>query len=256
MIDKKYLELINKDIDKVISEEEKKALLKFIGENPDAGKLYDEYNRTDQMLSKLPEREPSPELESRIISSIDFNRYNPKSKPLSVFSGFIPALKSKWTFSFSFGLAAGIIILAVILSVTNLVRTSVEKDIYGTIGITSTEVSRSFSSESPDYSFKIDLLKVKANDNENHFAFNVDINPPEEYVLELNYNPENVTFENLSSVKFKKINLESTSGKIRIFPSSTSRFSIMLSLKDPREEIGVNLLKGDKYIFNRRISLL
>ena len=255
MIDKKYLELINKDIDKIISADEKKALLKFLGENPDAGNLYNELTKTGQMLNHLPDREPSPDLQSRILMSIDHNRYSPKNNPLAVFGDFISALKTKWAFSFSFGLAAGIVLLAVILSVTSLVRTSIEKDIYGTIGITSAEVLRSFSSDSPDNFFKIDLLKVRASDDDNHFAFNVDITPPEEYILELNYNPENVIFENLSSVKFEKINLESTSGKIRIYPSATSRFSVMIALKNTGEEIGINLLKGEKSVLDRKVSL-
>lgn len=256
MIDKKYLGLINKDLDNIISEREKKALQKFLGENPDARNYYDNIKKTEELLDSIHEREPSAELEYKILNSIDYNRYASKSKRMHLFDIILSALKAKWAFSFSFGIVAGIILLALILSITSRVNTSLEEDVYGTIGITSTEVSRSISAETPDYSFKIDVLKVKAKDEQNHFAFNVDLTASDDYILEMNYNAGNVLFENLSSVNSEKINFESSPGIIRIHPSKSNRFSLMLAVKNSPEEISIHLYRGNENILNRSISLM
>ncbi|MEE9429918.1 MAG: hypothetical protein V3V16_02690, partial [Melioribacteraceae bacterium] len=62
MIKPKYIELINKDIDKIVSTSEKKILEKYLSQNEEAKILHKELLRTEELLDTLPETEPSENL--------------------------------------------------------------------------------------------------------------------------------------------------------------------------------------------------
>lgn len=62
---KKYIELMNKDIDKTITFSEKEELNQYLTENPDANLLYNELLKTENLLDKIPEGEPSINLKRR-----------------------------------------------------------------------------------------------------------------------------------------------------------------------------------------------
>ena len=78
MIDQKYLELINKDIDDTISAPEKEVLDEYLKINPEAYSMHQELMEMDKLLDKLPDNDPSDSLKARILNSIDFNRYTIK----------------------------------------------------------------------------------------------------------------------------------------------------------------------------------
>ncbi|MCB9250085.1 MAG: hypothetical protein H6613_16825 [Ignavibacteriales bacterium] len=62
MIQPEYIELINKDIDKIISASEKKILDKYLKENEEAKILHKELLRTEELLDTIPENVASENL--------------------------------------------------------------------------------------------------------------------------------------------------------------------------------------------------
>ncbi|MCB0753910.1 MAG: hypothetical protein KDC52_20735, partial [Ignavibacteriae bacterium] len=78
MIQPEYIELMNKDIDKIISASEKKKLDKYLKENEEAKILHKELLRTEELLDTIPENVASENLKKRILNSIDYNMYQPK----------------------------------------------------------------------------------------------------------------------------------------------------------------------------------
>jgi hypothetical protein len=259
MKNKKYADLINKDIDKIISIEEKEALMKFLGENPDAENLYKELHETNELLNNLTDREPSEDLKEKILNVIDFNLYKVRKEKMSFFEiieNFISQVKTRWSFSFSLGLAAGIVLLFIALSLTDIFKSSGEEYVYGTIGISSAELINSIDVETEDISGKIDLVKGSGSNNKKHFIFNIDIKSATTFLFQMQYDPENMRIENLSSESLAPVNFENKEGELRVSVSGNKRFSIITSPANAASEnIKVSIIKDNESIFSKSIVI-
>ena len=75
MIDRKYIELINYEIDGIITPEQRSQLQEYLLKNPKAKKLYQELTATNSMVNSMPEIEPTENLKKRVLNSINFNKY-------------------------------------------------------------------------------------------------------------------------------------------------------------------------------------
>jgi hypothetical protein len=157
MIDKKYLDLIHKDIDKKISDDEKVLLDDYLKSNTEAFTLHRELSETEELLDKLPNADPSVSLKQRILNSIDFNRYAHREK--RSIAGFIAAAfngpRRKLTSSFAFGMVVGIILIATIFYASYFNNPSELNNVYGTIGLSESEVFESVPVNSMDIVGKI-----------------------------------------------------------------------------------------------------
>src|ERR1039457_7000151 len=106
MVDQKYFELINKEIDNTISASEKELLDRYLKSNPEACVMSQELAETEKLLDKMPDKDPSVSLKQRILNSIDFDRYGYKKKRsiAGYFSAAFSGPRKKLTTSFAFGL--------------------------------------------------------------------------------------------------------------------------------------------------------
>jgi len=107
MIETEIIELINYDIDGVITPKQKSLLHKFLRDNPEAEKLYTQLIATNMRLTEIPQLEPTENLKKRIMNSINFDQYSVESKTawitnLNIDWVFHP--KSKLAFAFVLGM--------------------------------------------------------------------------------------------------------------------------------------------------------
>jgi hypothetical protein len=139
MNEEKFIDLINKEIDGIISTQEKKSLLHYLEENPEAKQKYFNLTRSIKHLDKLHDVEPPEELKSRIMNSIDFNRYTAKQKkkPKIKFPllDFLITPKPKLAYAFAFGTVFGFLVYSIF--VANLIQSDrIEpSDITGTMAV-------------------------------------------------------------------------------------------------------------------------
>ncbi len=138
-IDEHYIELINKEIDGLITSKEKVELSTYLQKNPEVIKLYEELRRTAELLEQTPEFEPSPNLKKRIINSLDFNRYLTTTTKSTHLKNWISRLfttpKTRLAYVFATGIILGFFIhLLFFTDQTNQLALR-EKDLYGTMGI-------------------------------------------------------------------------------------------------------------------------
>ncbi len=138
MIDKKYIELINKEIDGVITKVEQERLHSYLSTNPEAQNFYDELHQTSELLSKIPKLEPSPHIKTYVMNSIDLKRYVKAKKPFR-FKSFVPNLLTKpipkLAYAFALGILVGILVYSVLLENVISKRGLEVTDFYGTIGV-------------------------------------------------------------------------------------------------------------------------
>ncbi|MDZ7291755.1 MAG: hypothetical protein ONB44_16085 [candidate division KSB1 bacterium] len=138
MIEEKYIELINREIDGVNSPQDTAKLRDYLAQNAEAKQLYDELVATANLLQAV---EPSPNLKKRVMSSIRPDRYAVKERTFSwgsirnVAQAFFgaPAPQLKYAYAFAFGLMAGVCIYALLSSTSNQQASLDMRDLTGTM---------------------------------------------------------------------------------------------------------------------------
>ena len=123
MIEQKYLELINREIDGETSQKEHEKLQEYLSENPEANDLYDDLRSLARSLSQVEEVEPSPNLKKRVLNSLPFKKRvaNEKWGFLKLLSGKPVVARRQVFIAYAFlaGLVLGIAIYSLIQGGSN-----------------------------------------------------------------------------------------------------------------------------------------
>ena len=109
MTRKKYMALINKEIDGIITQKEKDKLHSYLTINLEAKTFYNQLLHTCNLLNKVVKVEPSPNMKKTIMNSIDVNRY-PIQKRKATFKSSSSKLFSKINPRVAYAFVSGIII--------------------------------------------------------------------------------------------------------------------------------------------------
>ena len=250
MIDEKYIELINKDIDKEITQKEKDLLESYLKSNPEAQNLYDELVSSESLLDKLPDNDPSVNLKKQILNSIDKDRYSPVKKE-STFSNFIHQTlfqtKYKIAFTFTLGLLAGLLIFSLFFSN----QTTENNNIYGTVGINS-EVIKSIPVEASNIGGKLDIKWIN-----NNLGLDFSLNSPEQYNLALKFNPDKTKFDNISFYGKNKIKLDSEEDMLKLSESGNHNYMLLFSLeREMTVNFNLQISRGGNLIFEKDIVVI
>lgn len=252
MVETKYLELIHKDIDKTISQGEKKILEEYLEINFEARELHKELLRTEELLDQLPEREPSLNLKKRILNSIDYDRYSNKKKK-TLFSEYFGRIVSgssrKIAISFGLVLIIGSIILFSIYLIPNLNSNLADQNIYGTMGLHKSELLELLRIDKDKVSGDIQIYREA-----NLYKFKININSIDHYNLLIEFDPKNISIEDYSSENNVKINQDQ--GSIT-FSNSTRLLNqiVFRSKKISDDEFSVKLFKENSKLFQKEIVL-
>lgn len=248
MIDNKYIELMNKEIDNLITVDEKIQLHKYLDSNEAAKEYFDGLLLTNNYLNELPDENPSENIKKRIINSIDFNKYSPKLK--SKFSwNYIFNPKLKFVYTFAIGLLAGIIIYGVISNYTSKFNT---EDISGTIGLENKDVS---VLEQIPVNISNISGKIEITNRENKFWLSVNLNSSKNYIFEITYS-DNIKFENLNPELGSTFNCSIDKNLIKISNSGLQQYSILFSHNNlSSAELNLSITQSGKIIYNHNLTL-
>jgi hypothetical protein len=250
MIDKKYIKLINKEIDKEITPKEKDLLHEYLNSNSEAKNLYNELFASENLLDRLPDNDPSENLKKQILNSIDKNRYSPVRKE-STFSNFIHQIlfqtKFKIAFTFTLGLLAGLLIYSLFFNN----EATKNNNIYGTIGINS-EVIKSIPVEASNIGGKLDIKWIN-----NNLGLDFSLNSPEQYNLALKFNPDKTKFDNISFYGKNKIKLDSEENILKLSESGNHNYLLLFSLKaEMTVNFNLQISRGGNLIFEKDIVVI
>lgn len=244
-LNKEYIELINKEIDHLITPNEKIKLDNYLVNNSDAKEYYNELILTNAYLSKLPDNEPTENLKKQIINSIDFSRYSTISSKHSFWSVLF-APKFGVAYTLALGLVLGLIIYAVMTNNANTININ---DVYGTIGMnnegakTIAELPLKFS----DISGEIEIKGKNKN-----FWFNLDLNSKQEFDIIITY-PDNVKFENLRLGLAHNVKVSKGQNFIKTTNFGSQQYSLLFLLNNPEpstlhiqiQQSGINIYDGN-----------
>ena len=109
MIDSKTEDLINRDIDGVLSAQETNRLKEHLSTDSEAQNYYDEIEKLSQMLAQVEEVDPGPNLKKNILNSIPVQKYQNEEtrERIPSFSGWRFHLNYRLTLVFALGLIVG-----------------------------------------------------------------------------------------------------------------------------------------------------
>jgi len=134
----RYIELIHKETDGLITASEKRELEEVLNKDPDLRRLQQELKQTSEILRQVPPLEPSPSLKKKIINSIDFSRYASRIERadwLSRLTGWLWTPKFRLAYATAAGMVMGIVLSLLLLQSPFSNEPIPLSELYGTIGI-------------------------------------------------------------------------------------------------------------------------
>ncbi len=230
MIDKKYIELINKEIDGVITKVEQERLHSYLSTNPEAQNFYDELRQTSELLSKIPKLEPSPNIKTYVMNSIDLNRYVKAKKPFR-FKSFVPNLLTrpipKLAYAFALGILVGILVYSVLLENMISKRGLEVTDFYGTIGVdekSSFKTIQTIPIALPEINGTITIKRHR-----NIIVIETDLSSQQEIEIRFDYDESYLRFSHFNSGSKAKIAFESGENYVRSLSAGDIQFILFFN---------------------------
>jgi len=184
MIEKEYIELINKDIDKVINASEKEKLQNYLIKNPDAQAYFEDLRLLNNYLNRIPDPEPPAGLSKRIINSINFGNYKPKS-----FKHFLPRFNISRTSNYTkiaylfVGMFVGFFVYALLVDNNSFNK----NDVTGTIGIENKKIQSIKEVHINNEGISGSIQVLSAGDS---FWFDVDLDSSQPFNLAVTHGKE------------------------------------------------------------------
>ena len=228
MTEKKYIELINKEVDGLISEKEKHQLHEYLEKDLQAKNLYQETTNTSELLKQVIEVEPSPNLKKRILNSIELKSYAPEYTKKSVrssISEWFTNLNPRSVYAFAAGVIIGLIIYSVFL--TNMVQEQSmnNSNFYGTIGIPDNANIHQLDQ------MPIDLLDVTGTVGfykfDNIVWFEINMTNSDRCTMALNFDQKIINFDSYNPLNHSNNSIRNEKNKVTIAVNENSHFLLM-----------------------------
>jgi hypothetical protein len=231
MIEERYRILIHQEIDGEISEKDRIKLLKYLDGNPEAKSLYQNLEKTSDLLGTVPEIEPSPNLKKHILNSIDF-RTTASEKPFSSslawrFKTFLTRPYPRLAYVLALGIIIGFLLTSIFLG--NFIRqTKIDiSDLYGTIGLKDLENFSTVRTAPVDVSGIQGSVEVK--EYRNVVAVKVSLKAQSLFDTHLNFDPELIQFTSLKPLSPSTITLKAGNNSIGAMQSHKIEYLFFFS---------------------------
>jgi hypothetical protein len=246
MIEKKYIELMNREIDGLITNGEKHELHRYLSDNGEAKEYYDELLSASHALNELPDPVVPENLEKRVINSIDFTRYAGKNRKKIAFN-FTQGFNFRYAYTFAAGLLAGIIIFALFsINFSDFPK----NDVSGTIGMEEAVTIKEIPIDLRDVQGSISLKEQ--NDD---FLFEIQLNSVSPVDLTISY-PDQLRLENFKPGIPGRISLITAGNLIKAENSGSQMYTFSFSSAGTNPPpVHVELSQHGKRVFENEFAL-
>ena len=236
MIKPEYLELIHKEIDNEISPENRDKLQAYLAKHQEAETFYRELIHSSKLLASIPEIEVPPELSTRILNSLNYNRYSKKENgfpnPIKILDWFLKPTP-KPAYAFALGLILGLIVYAGIIMIIFKEQPIDLADVYGTISTMDNNRMEYISThpiDLPDMKGNINLRKLA-----NTILFEINIQPSKTFILEMEFEKDQLNFSAYRPLSPVLTEFENRESMIRL--SSSEDVTFVLFFKKIQETV-------------------
>jgi hypothetical protein len=257
MIDKKNIELINKDIDGEITTIEQQRLHSFLNANPEAQKFHDKLRQISELLNKIPKVEPSPNIKKYVMNSIDLTRYSTAKKRIrfrSIFSSLFFKPIPKLAYTFALGILVGILVYSVLLENVISKRGMDVTDFYGTVGINEQAgftTIQNIPIALPEIKGTISVKRL-----ENIVVFETDMHSLKEMEIQFEYDNLHLQFSHFNSGSQAKMSFDFGENYIRTSCTGAIQYSLFFNeLAAAGNSVILKLFVAGEVCYMQSISL-
>jgi hypothetical protein len=115
MIEKRYIELINGEIDGVNTPEESSELRRYFGSHPEAQQYYDELKEIGRAFAEMQDLDPPRELRGSILASVAKRSRSPRKESFAarILERLMPQARPRYAFAFATGVLVGFCVFAI-----------------------------------------------------------------------------------------------------------------------------------------------
>ncbi len=225
MIDERYLLLMQQEIDRANSQQEQEDLKRYLAQNDEARKMFEDLQAVGTRLSRMPLVDPPDDLRSRILHSI-----HPVSS--SLFDRTVTALKNLLPLGvtrkpvFVYGFAAFVVIAAVLVAVQLSSDNKINRShVLGTMA--QGEISGPLHADQ--------LLEVRTEDvtgsiqiehRQNQTIAELTLQSKGTCELTVEFDPQVLQFESFHPLNGESASIKSLSGQLSIAQTGTNTFRL------------------------------
>ena len=251
MIDSKTEDLINRDIDGVLSPQETNRLEEHLSTDPEAQNYYDEIVNLSQMLAQVEEVDPGPNLKKNILNSIPVQKYqneeNRERTPL--FSAWNSRPSYRLTLAFAFGLIIGFFTYSFVtdLPINN------NSDLIGTILLNGTDAKFK-----PADQAEITLPEINGTVSsqyaENVVLFRVDLTTDSEIEVVVEFDGNDLRFAGFRPQKYSAGQINVSSNELRLINNGLHKYILVFEDKSPTvSQFSVKIF-ADKLLYEKNLT--
>jgi hypothetical protein len=255
MTEEDFMDLVDKVICGEITEAERAELEAYLAENEEARMLYEQTVETCDLLGKVKDLEPPPDLEDRIMRSVDTERYHarrvPEPRPSIWRTIFQP--RFRLAYAFSLGIIVGLLVYSQIggfgiggyragsgrIDVTHLYGTIAGKGVEGVREIGCLRVKHS------DLSGEITMLRVGE-----LLVIAPRLAPGSDLGVRIDFDPGAIRFEGFGSPEGPGVRVEVEEGYVRSFGTGDGRYVMSITGHEARPaDLGVKVIRAGEIVY-------
>ncbi len=251
MLDRKTIDLINKDLDDVISAKERVHLSRRLAEDSDARAYREEMKQVSALLQKMPDADPPENMKKYVMNTVRARAHGAHAE-----ESFVERLKTSLTnswlpgrpFAFVLGLLAGIVIYAAAFS--DLDKQMAPENLGGTISPTSNNKSALVFPVALEAATGTFTLECR----DDMTIIRSDIVPSQPLVLEIGLDPLHSKLATYELVGRSPESVQMNDASVRIALARPHQSTLTFeSISDGKEAFSVRMLT-DVLFFDETIS--
>ncbi len=252
MIDSKIEDLINRDIDGVLSPQEANRLKVYLSTDSKAQSFYDEIVNLCQMLEQVEELDPGPNLKKNILNSIPVQKYQNEEtgeqKPS--FSGWRFLPNYRLTLAFALGLIVGFFTYSF---VTDLPPNNNNSNLIGTILLNGSE-ARFKPADQSEITLPEINGTVSSQYAENVVLFRVDLTTDSEIEVVVEFDGNDLRFAGFQPQKYSAGQINVSSNEVRLVNKGLHQYILVFEDQTPLvSQFSVKIF-AEKLLYERNLT--
>lgn len=249
MIDEKIKELINRVLDGELSAEEQQKLEAYLQTDKEARDYFEKMQKMNDWLNQVQPVEVPSSLKTNIMRQLDARRYAPKirgTKPqaISTLRQWLKGITVRPALAFAFGVVlSGLLFLIILWQTTDFQRME-HWPLTGTMKVERQTIPVALTGVNG---------KLEITSRKEQSTISVDLNPQEEVILTIKYDPKTLTLKIIAPVENGIYELRQELGKIVIRSRQRLAIDFNFQLLKSSAKLSTSLEVGGRVIFRKKI---
>jgi hypothetical protein len=258
MIDAEFVELINMEIDGVLSSRDRAKLRSYLESNPEAAEYYGRLNSTVAAIESVSDPEPPAHLEEKILAAVPFGHY-PTAASARGFGARVErwflALRLQYAAVFIFGIVFGLLVYSAISYDDGNGAGGLESgDFWGTMG----QISKIDGMEPAgklDVDFNEVTGKVSFYEHGAKLVADVSLASSDEIEWTLDGGTANVSFDGYRSISGSSGNVVASGTGLRVLQTGEAHYLLFFTHRDhPMEPLMIRIFSADQLLLERSLT--